>query len=129
LVSTYPANERATPKVELATGKPTGKEIILSLHHIQKSVQGVIQYYTENPDNVQVHIKLGGDGAAKEQLQELVAWVERHSAAPYPSKLAWKSSKRMVVRFLYCAGLGLVDSLAQRFPSKKSGGNGCRNVK
>ena len=31
------------------------------------------------PLNVRVHVKLGGDGVSKEQLQELVAWAERHS--------------------------------------------------
>jgi len=29
--------------------------------------------------NVQVHVKLGGDGVSKEQLHELVTWAERHS--------------------------------------------------
>jgi uncharacterized OsmC-like protein len=158
----------------------TAEEIILSIYHIQKSVKGVIQYYSENPDkaisadkpatakvegglrcqargadgaelvsdmpkgigggataptpgwflraalancdatmiamraaelgitlttlevtvgstsddrgllqiddaipagplNVQVHVKLGGAGVSKEQLQELVVWTERHS--------------------------------------------------
>lgn len=31
------------------------------------------------PLDVQVHVKLGGEGVSKEQLQELVAWTERHS--------------------------------------------------
>ena len=31
------------------------------------------------PLNVQVHIKLGGDGVSKEQLHELIEWAERHS--------------------------------------------------
>jgi uncharacterized OsmC-like protein len=31
------------------------------------------------PLKVQAHVKLGGEGVSKEQLQELVAWAERHS--------------------------------------------------
>jgi uncharacterized OsmC-like protein len=31
------------------------------------------------PLNVQVHVKLGGDGLSAEQLHELVTWAERHS--------------------------------------------------
>lgn len=31
------------------------------------------------PLKVQVHVKLGGEGVSPEQLQELVAWAERHS--------------------------------------------------
>ncbi|MFN8455801.1 MAG: OsmC family protein [Anaerolineae bacterium] len=31
------------------------------------------------PLHVQVHIKLGGEGVSKAQLQELVSWAKRHS--------------------------------------------------
>lgn len=31
------------------------------------------------PLNVQVHIKLGGDGVSQEQLHQLAGWAERHS--------------------------------------------------
>jgi hypothetical protein len=43
-------------------------------------VQGQVScQYRAGPLNVQVHVKLGGEGVSQEQLQELVAWTERHS--------------------------------------------------